>query len=218
MFTLLPGVIFPPISYCVLLYQKECKIDGWGYYHKQSIRNHFKILSANGVLSLTLPIQSTQGALIPLNQIKIENGVWNRPMITALQSAYGKSPFFFFFKDELVHLLQQLPGRPLFEAQQLILNWILPYLGMDKIDTTPGWEIMPESIEQDFRKIKKKWEIESPIQHYHQVFMDRFPFESDLSILDLLFNLGPQAKAYIAQHPEIKIKLDLGDRQNSSAK
>lgn len=218
MFTLLPGVIFPPISYCVLLYQKDSKIDGWGYYHKQSIRNHFRILSANGPLTLTIPIQSTQGKLVPLNQITIESGSWHRPMLTALQSAYGKSPFFFFFKDELMNLLQQLPGKPLFEAQLLTLNWILPYLGLDKIDTTSAWEITPESIEYDFRKIKKKWEIESPIQVYHQVFMDRFPFESDLSILDMLFNLGPQAKAYIAQHPEIKIKLGPVDHQNSSAK
>lgn len=213
MTTLLPGVIFPPISYCIILQQQQCEIDGFGYYHKQSIRNHFQILSANGRLVLTLPIQSVKGQLTALHHVQIENGNWHKPMMTAIQSAYGKSPFFFYFKEELAHLLSGLPGKNLYQAQLEILKWLCPYLGIAMPPTTVNWEQQASELAYDFRKMKKKWEIFSPIQSYHQVFMDRFEFAQDLSVLDLLFNLGPQAKTYIAQHPPIRLVLE--DHQNS---
>ncbi len=210
---LLPGVIFPPISYCILLQQYKCEIDGWGYYQKQSIRNHFHILSANGPLTLTIPIQSVKGIPTALNQIEIESGQWHKPMLRAIQSAYGKSPFYFFFKDELTELINSLPGTNLFDSQLKIVNWLCKYLDLPQVSATSKWEIDITTNVVDLRKTKKKWELNSPIQSYHQVFMDRFPFEKDLSILDLLFNLGPQAKTYLSNHP--LIMLVPADHQNS---
>jgi hypothetical protein len=70
---------------------------------------------------------------------------------------------------------------------------------------TEQWEQDANAEGIDLRKIKKKWEIHTPIQSYHQVFMDRFPFAEDLSVLDLLFNLGPQAKTYLVQHPRVRL-------------
>ncbi len=198
-----PGVIFPPISYCVLLQQNKTQIDGWGYYHKQSIRNHFTILSANGRLDLTIPVKSVKGQLTPLRDICVEDGTWYRPLLTALQSAYGKSPFYFYFKDEIETIFKEMPGQHLFSIQIEILQWLKKYLDLPALEETDSWEI--QSPEYDLRKLKKKWEINSPIQSYHQVFMDRFEFESDLSVLDLLFNLGPQAMSYIKNHPPITL-------------
>ncbi|MEY2937602.1 MAG: hypothetical protein RL062_191 [Bacteroidota bacterium] len=198
-----PGVIFPPISYCLLLQQNNTTIDGWAYYHKQSIRNHFSILSANGRLTLTIPITSIKGKLVPLNDICIESGTWHRPLLTALQSAYGKSPFYFYFKDEIESMMSSMPGSNLYETQIHVLKWLRKYLGFPELQETEQWEI--STPELDFRKLKKKWELNTPIQSYHQVFMDRFQFESDLSILDLLFNLGPQAKNYLREHPILSI-------------
>jgi hypothetical protein len=205
MLTLLPGVIFPPISYCIILHQYNCVIDGWGFYHKQSIRNHFQILSANGPLTLTLPVKSVKGKPTPLNQVELEEGHWYKPMLTAIQSAYGKSPFYFYFKDELTDILSSLPGTRLFEAQIRIMQWLEKYTGLPHPNLAEQWDIAENEYNFDLRKIKKKWEIYSPIQSYHQVFMDRFPFREDLSILDLLFNLGPQAKTYIAQHAPVRL-------------
>ena len=198
-----PGVIFPPISYCLLLQQNNTTIDGWAYYHKQSIRNHFSILSANGRLTLTIPISSIKGKLVPLNDISIESGSWHRPLLTALQSAYGKSPFYFYFKDEIELILKEMPGQNLYNTQIRVMQWLGKYLGFPELQETEQWEI--STPELDLRKLKKKWELNTPIQTYHQVFMDRFDFESDLSILDLLFNLGPQAKSFLQNHPVISI-------------
>jgi hypothetical protein len=205
MLTLLPGVIFPPISYCIILQQYSCAIDGWGFYHKQSIRNHFQILSANGTLTLTMPVKNVKGQPTSLNQVELEDGPWHKPMLTAIQSAYGKSPFYFYFKDELTEIFSSLPGTNLFDAQIHVMNWLGKYLNLPSLALTAHWEQDVNDQDIDLRKIKKKWEIYSPIQSYHQVFMDRFPFEEDLSVLDLLFNLGPQAKTYMVQHPQIKL-------------
>jgi len=53
----------------------------------------------------------------------------------------------------------------------------------------------------------------TPVKPYHQVFQDRFDFQYNLSALDLLFNLGPEAQHYLQQHP--LLTLDLADLQSS---
>jgi hypothetical protein len=152
-----------------------------------------------------MPVKSVKGQPTPLNQVELEDGTWHKPLLTAIQSAYGKSPFYFYFKDELTEIFSSLPGTNLFEAQMRILKWLGKYLNLPSIEMTEQWEQDANAENIDLRKIKKKWEVHSPIQSYHQVFMDRFPFEADLSVLDLLFNLGPQAKTYLVQHPSVRL-------------
>jgi hypothetical protein len=202
-----PTFLFPPVSYCIFLQQTHPHKDEFSFYHKQSPRNHFEILNANGRQKITFGVQSNQGIKTPLNEVFLDGGDWARTAFRSLQSAYGKSAFFFFYQDELKQLLDSFPNQRLVEVHGQIHDWLMKY------QIVPQWPLN-DAVEQII-PIEKKWEIESPIVPYHQVFQDRFSFENDLSILDLMFNLGPEAKTYLRQHPAVRPVLV--DRRNSSA-
>ena len=210
----LPGFIFPSISYFLLMAQNPCLIDTGAHFVKQSPRNHYEILSANGRLKLTLPIERSHGQSMPTHHMRIEQGNWYKNQLTAIQSAYGKSAFFFYFKEEIQALMTEIPGLTLGEAQQRSLRFIF------KNTFTPSYEakeiyVTDETFLQDFRMAKNVPFRKGAINKYHQVFQDRFDFQDNLSILDLLFNMGPEAKHYLHSHP--KLKLVPADHQSSSA-
>jgi hypothetical protein len=104
-------------------------------------------------------------------------------------------------------MMTTFPQQKLVDVHQTIHQWLQRY-GM-----VPDWPQTEEAAQ--IITIEKKWEISSPISSYHQVFQDRFAFQNDLSILDLMFNLGPEAKSYLSQHPLVMPVLE--DRQNASA-
>jgi hypothetical protein len=176
------------------------------FYHKQSPRNHFEILGANGRQKITFGIKSNQGIKTPLQEVYLDDGDWARSAIRSIQSAYGKSAFYFFYQHELEDIMASFPQQKLVDVHQTIHQWLQRY-GM-----VPAWPEMEEVMQ--VITTEKKWEITSPILSYHQVFQDRFTFQNDLSILDLMFNLGPEAKSYLAQHPHVRPVLV--DRQSSS--
>jgi hypothetical protein len=202
-----PTFLFPPISYCVFLQQTHPQKDEFSFYHKQSPRNHFEILNANGRQKITFGVQSNHGQKTPLNEVFLDDGDWSRTAFRSLQSAYGKSAFFFFYQEELKQALLSFPNQRLVDVHLTIHNWLMKY------HMVPDWT--PLDGDAKIIHIEKKWEIDSPIVPYHQVFQDRFSFENDLSILDLMFNLGPEAKTYLRQHP--KVMPVLVDHRNSSA-
>ena len=201
-----PTFLFPPISYCLFLHQAHPQKDVLSFYHKQSPRNHFEILCANGRQKITFGIKSNQGIKTPLQEVYLDDGDWARSAIRSIQSAYGKSAFYFFYQHELEDMMASFPQQKLVDVHQTIHQWLQRY-GM-----VPAWPEMGEVTQ--VITIEKKWEITSPILSYHQVFQDRFTFQNDLSILDLMFNLGPEAKSYLAQHPHVRPVLV--DRQSSS--
>ena len=200
-----PTFLFPPVSYCIFLQQAQPHKDVLSFYHKQSPRNHFEILSANGRQKITFGVKSNGGIKTSLKDIFLDDGNWARTTLRSIQSAYGKSAFYFFYQHELEKLIMGCQGQNLAITHQSIRDWLYQY-GM-----VPQWP--DASAEVTPIVVEKKWEITSPIQSYHQVFQDRFPFQNDLSILDLMFNLGPEAKSYLHQHPIVTPVLV--DRRNS---
>lgn len=207
----LPGFIFPSVRYCLLLQQYPCLIDLGAHYVKQSERNHFWILGANGPQKIILPIESKKGIPTATGAIRISPGSWYRNQITAIQSAYGKSAFYFYFKDELNDLICQWPEQSLSDAIHNSLLFFQKNFSLKAPEVTQQFSAI--ALETDARMQKKIPFSNEQIQPYHQVFQDRFDFQDHLSALDLLFNLGPEAKLYLQQHPTIR--LDLADRQNS---
>ena len=193
---LLPIGYFPPISYFAYLVQHTVIIERHENFVKQSLRNRCTIMGANGPLNLLVPrTKSNERQTIENAEIH-DASDWITTHWRSLEAAYRKSPYFEFYEDEL---------RPFFSKQHThhfqlgleSISAVCQLLGMDPISTFTT-EYKAEFDGLDLRNAwnKQQYAQHNPIRSYPryiQVFSDRHAFESDLSILDLLFCQGPLA-------------------------
>lgn len=172
-------------------------IDATGRYVKQTERNHCRIATANGVQKLTVPVTIPEGAKTIHDILVSEHGNWRHQHWEALKSAYGMSPFFEYYQDDI---------RPFFEKQENPIegnDWRY-LLDFNTAITRKMFELL--GINKEIRLIYNKEQtafnkdselFKTPplgvCGHYYQTFQRRHGFIPGLSILDLLFNEGPEA-------------------------
>lgn len=166
-------------------------------YQKQTYRNRAYIYGANGRLALNVPVTYSQKNRQLYGEVKIANdGKWQAIHWKSLESAYKTSPYFEFYQDDL---------RPIFEEEyddimnlnyhcfEVILECLqlqIPYHNSKNYEKNP--------VHNDFRQlINARKEIDFPLDSYTQVFSNKHGFLSNLSILDLLFNEGPNSLNYL---------------------
>ncbi|MDR2084049.1 MAG: WbqC family protein [Bacteroidales bacterium] len=188
--TLIPLTYFGPISWWkILLANNDIVFDIYENYIKQTYRNRCSILSANGLLNLSIPVKKTNGNHTVFKDIKVENNQnWQHIHYKAIMSAYKASPFYDYYIDDIQHIWTT--------KYDYLLDVCLESINIiSKITkTTPKFilsdsYITANSDDSDFRK-SQKYILESDftVNPYTQVFSDRFNFISDLSILDKIFN------------------------------
>ncbi|BDD11145.1 hypothetical protein FUAX_35770 [Fulvitalea axinellae] len=192
----------PPVEYfAVLLRAEKVIFDQHAFYEKQSYRNRCRILTANKVANLSIPICFGNRRKAPLSEMKIAtNDPWAKNHWKSIQSAYGKAPFFEHYEDFFKPHFEN-PPESLLEFDMGLLNTCLRLLGIS-VDfelSDKYWE-PPVSGLNDFRsKIhpKKNYENNNIItpKPYTQVF--GHDFVKNLSVIDLLFCEGPAAHATI---------------------
>lgn len=191
---LLPISYLGPASYYSILLQScEAFIESKEYFVKQSVRNRCSILSSNGTQILTIPKErkSADKTLITdINISKTQN--WQKLHWQALISSYNSSPFFEYYKDHLEEFYHTNQSN-LFNFNLRLTELILSFLQIEKkINFTLEYNRKFDGI--DFRNHKfNNLEMDT----YEQVFSDKIEFQSDLSVLDLLFNLGPETTSYL---------------------
>jgi len=189
---------FPSISYMArFLSEDEPVIEVCETYHKQTYRNRCRVMTANGVESLSVPVVKVNGnhtitkdiALSPIEP-------WQHIHSRCLESAYKASPYFDHYYDYL---------RPIFEGhfERLVdlndaaLRAVLKMLKAKKeiVHTTDYVHEAENDLREAFSP-KKPFDA-NLFPTYYQVFSEKFPFAPDLSILDLVFNEGPEAVEYL---------------------
>lgn len=190
----------PPIAFFKLgMEYGNLIVDGYENYVKQTIRNRYHILTSNGVLALTVNVKGQNGERISTANISVDyDKPWVRTHLRAIEAAYRSSPYFEHYFPEVKSILE----TPYATLQDF---FVASFPKWQKLLKTPfDWKLSEAYIEQDaefdFRtraKTPTDFDIHHHSKPYIQVFSDRFHFESNLSVIDLLFNLGPEAISHL---------------------
>lgn len=202
MTALLSTAYFPNVQYISkFLAGDPVVIERFETYPKQTYRNRCNILSANGVLPLSVPVQKNFHTLA--KDIKVDyTEMWQRNHTTAMMSAYKNSPFYdyYFYKFNKFFTAKE---TFLVDLNDKILRTVLSILKIEANYTYTEDYISDASAYDDFRdSISPKQSKNKPDEtfspsSYIQVFADRFDFVPNLSVLDLIFNLGPDSRQYL---------------------
>lgn len=197
---LLSATYFGPVQWFQKLHRYEqCTIERWENFQKQTYRNRCTIATAAGRQVLSIPTEHTDNPHQPIADVRIsDHGDWRRIHWNALASAYGESPFFDFYADDI---------RPFFERRwTYLLDFdiattetlcqlldVRPNIALSQAYTPH--DDLPHDVDDLREAIRPKHpqaDASFQPQPYYQVYADRHGFLSNLSALDLLFNLGPE--------------------------
>jgi len=195
---LLSTAYLPPAFYFSLIQDAETvSIEREENYIKQTFRNRCRILSANGILNLSVPVTRGDRLKMPVKDIRIDwSKRWQQVHLGAITSAYGRSPFFLFYAENLLSIIRK-KHRFLIDLNHELLMECLTILNINKcINYTSSFE-PPVHDPGDYRySISPGKGPGFPSVPYIQVF-GKGGFVPGLSIIDLIFNLGPDAATYL---------------------
>jgi len=189
----------------ILYFQKafeaeELLLEAQEHYQKQSYRNRCHILTPQGVVPLSVPVIKGNSKTL-ITELKIDYSQrWTDIHWRTIRSAYGSAPFFEFYADYLLDVYAQKPAF-LFQLNLELFRLQAKFIKLNKpIRLTQTYVTTPEPPVVDRRGTlhPKKEPDNLHLPPYQQVFGKQFA--SNLSILDLLFNLGPEASSYL-QNP-----------------
>lgn len=197
---LLPMFYLPPVAYFTALnqYKPNVLIEKHEHFPKQTYRNRAHIYSPDGMLALVVPVVKGAKVHTPIKEVKISNDfAWQRLHWMSLQSCYRRSAYFEFYEDDFARFYEQRFVN-LFDYNEELLNLVLKFLKMPV-----GFKYTEEYHRdypelRDFRNtIHPKKDPAFEQKPYFQVFEERKGFLKNLSIIDLLFNQGPQSINYL---------------------
>ena len=209
---LLSTTYFGPIQWYQKLYRAEhVVIEQWESFQKQTYRNRCLIATTQGIQALTVPVVRGDSPLLKDTRIS-DHGNWRHLHWNALQSAYGESPFFEYYQDDIRPFFER-PRKFLLDFNEAIRERICELLDISpNISLTTEYSPstfhiphstfhLPPSTMVDFRAtINPKHPLSDPDfepKPYYQVYQQKHGFLPNLSILDLLMNMGPESILFL---------------------
>ncbi|MDO4763032.1 MAG: WbqC family protein [Flavobacteriaceae bacterium] len=195
---LLPIFYLPPISWFseFLKEGNEVVLEQFENFPKQTYRNRACIYGANGKLPLIIPIHHNgKRAMKDIEISYAEN--WQSLHWKSIKTAYQSSPYFEYYEHQLSKIYKNQP-KFLLDFNLKALEIVQGILKSQK-EFSLNTEYEKEPSEKDFRDLfSAKKTIEMPSKEYYQTFLDKMGFLPDLSIIDLICNLGPEAKSFVS--------------------
>lgn len=196
---ILPSAYLPPISYFAQIVESpsEVVIDLGEHYVKRSLRNRTRIMTAQGVMELTIPVRKANRPRQPMLSIEIDYSKrWQHQHWMAILSAYRSSPYFEHYAPYIEPLYRR-EYTLLVDFNRDLLAVIMKLLRMESPIASSVDYITATPSDQDLRSKGALDTLNLALEPYMQIFEDRLPFVADLSILDLLFCEGPNAFDYV---------------------
>jgi hypothetical protein len=192
-----PSLLLPPIS----LFIDLLKVDEWiieinETFPKQTLRNRYYIATNQGIRAMIIPVKKTNGSHTITKEILLDDKEnWLQYHHKTLITNYRNSAYFDYYEDDIIDIFSNY--EKLYELNLAFINWIVEQLDIKiNITFTDNFEKKYSTDYIDNRAKYSKYEnIDLP--YYRQVFIDKLGFISNLSILDLLCNLGKESKIYL---------------------
>lgn len=196
-----PLYLAPVAVYTHIYATKEVLIDCVTPFVKQTFRNRAVIATESGTQTLTVPV--IHNGVQSMRDVRIsEHGNWRHQHWNAILSAYRKSPFFDYYADDFAHFYEEKDGF-LWDFNMRLHNVVCELLGLER----PVNEdvSIPSTDVVDIRKFAEPESVNSSSVSipYYQVFKERNGFIPNLSIADLLFNMGPEGLLVLAQQQNL---------------
>ena len=189
-FIVLPSAYLAPISYYYFLKKnKEAIIDIHENFVKRSIRNRAYLLGPNGHILLTVPKRKTMFRSMNKTEIFTINK-WTSKHWKAITSCYNSSPYFKYYKDDFENIYS-CKHNYLFELNKKLNDLILDILKIKCNCIYSDGYVITQNKEMDFRDHKYLQQY-----NYSKVFKE-YDNKIELSIIDLIFNLGPDSNKYL---------------------
>jgi hypothetical protein len=189
---------FPPVTYIAgCIRTDEVILEAHENYTKQTCRNHCSIYGPNGLQVLSVPVNKVNGNHTLITDIRISySEPWQQMHRRSMESAYRNSPFFLYYQDYFMPFYEKKVPF-LFDLNLQILETVFRILRIErKISQTLSYERFPSDV-TDQRELLVSKHHRGVMVPYTQVFGSRSGFLPDLSIIDLLFNLGPDSLEYL---------------------
>ncbi len=190
----------PNIEYFAFIAKSEVFfMEGCESFQKQTYRNRTRILTAGGVQDLILPTRhETQRSCI--RDVRIDYKCdWQLKHWRAIETAYSGTPYYLYYKDYIYPFFEK-KYEFLFDYNLELTTTLLKLLKIKKVP------VITETFEKEYADVMDLRSAIHPKREnllnsvpYSQIFEDRIPFTDNLSVLDLLFNAGPESFANLSQ-------------------
>ncbi len=198
---LLTTAYFPPIPYFSAINQAQhIYIEQYENFGKQSYRNRCEIMTANGTIPLSIPVAKANSKTLIKDLKIVYTTNWQKLHFKSIESAYKNSPYYEYYIDDIIPFFEKKEIF-LLDLNNTITATISKLLKLKKNilytphyipEGTPNYTDLRTAIHP--KASHRNPQIEFPSHPYRQTFNDRFPFTPHLSILDLIFCCGPEAK------------------------
>jgi WbqC-like protein family. len=187
--------------YARMLSSSNVYIEQHDNYLKQTYRNRCQIVTGNGVIPLSIPVDKGESVKCLSRDIRLSSHTdWQKLHWRSLVAAYNSSPFFEYYTDDLFPFYEK-KWDFLFDFNISIQSKIMELIDAEiTVAFTNDYKAEFGERELDLREgihPKKMPESEDPayrVVRYYQVFDQKFGFIPNMSIVDLLFNMGPESK------------------------
>ena len=192
---LLSTTYFGPVQWYQKLYHADdVQIEACESFQKQTYRNRCLIATTQGVQALTVPVRIEGSSLITNSRIS-DHGNWRHLHWNALKSAYGESPFFEYYEDDLRPFF--LPDWEfLFDFNEAIRQKMCELLDIQP-RVSPTTQFLPPAAVASHPTLHDFRDAHFTPRPYYQVYRQKHGFLPNLSILDLLMNMGPESVFYL---------------------
>lgn len=166
-------------------------------FKRSTFRNRMLLPGGNGLVSLSIPLVGGRSVKLPFKAVEIDySSNWQRDHFRSLETIYGNSPFYFHYRSSLKEIFDQKP-QLLVDWNKICLDWIVKKMKI-KVNL-----LQLASLSSNDHVIRERNDFYLPSNHdkigekpfikYPQLFEEKIGFKPNVSILDLLFNLGPDA-------------------------
>ena len=191
----------PPIAtFHLLKNHNNGMIEHFENYQKKSTRNRMKILSPNGILTLSVPLQKGKNNHTLIKDVMIsydEN--WINKHLNAIRTCYNSAPYYIHYIDDITSIFNARHTH-LIDLNNALFQFFIKVIDLEVIiaPTNSYEKEYPKSV-TDLRNSSQNREMNFELKYrsYHQVFENKYPFQANLSILDLLMCTGPESILYL---------------------